>query len=66
MVVTIDCKSRKAGNPFVLVLKEVKETFLVSKEAVSIRPTLEPEAVIDIPENTFEEQSNLVLNVRSH
>ena len=64
VVVTVSCAARKDGNPFLFVLDDVKETFAVSRKAVSITPRMEPGSLIEILPNTFEKPSNLVLNVR--
>ena len=64
IVVTVSCAARKEGNSFLFVLDDVKETFEVSRKAVSISPRVEPGSLIKILSDTFEKPSTLVLNVR--
>lgn len=39
---------------FAMATREKKQVFQISKEAVTLKPDMEPEAEIDIPAGTFE------------
>ncbi|KAK3099327.1 hypothetical protein FSP39_002691, partial [Pinctada imbricata] len=62
-IVTVTLKLSEGITRFALALRMELEIFLITEEAVVIRPKNEPGAVIDIPKGAFEEVAELQLMV---
>lgn len=62
VIVTINIK-HGAVVTFMFVTVKKPEVFGITKRAVTIQPQLEPDAVIDIPKDTFDSPGDLLFNV---